>query len=137
MGVGDGWKNIKSVDNEIHIFDISGNGIIRLDDVTYNINTEGDWQNTLSSFNCQPYSLLLFAMNNKDVINDYGVMNDYNKACSNQFRIYSCQIYENNILLFDLIPVKKDGVGYLYNKVTRQLLSNSGSGDFILGPDKI
>ena len=124
MGVGNGWKNIKKVDNEIHIFDISGNGIIRLDDDTYNINNEGNTNNTSSSFKC-PYSLLLFAAN------DHGI------KYSDQFRIYSCQIYENNILLFDLIPVKKNGVGYLYNKVTNQLLSNSGSGNFILGPDKI
>jgi len=127
MGVGNGWKNIKSADNDIHTFDVSGNGIIKFDDTTYNINNEGNANNTLNSFNCLPYSLLLFAMN--DLGND--------KKYSYQFRVYSCQIYENDILLFDLIPVKKDGVGYLYNKVTKQLLSNSGSANFILGHDKI
>lgn len=124
MGVGNGWKNIKSVDNDIHTFDVSGNGIIKLDDATYNMSTDGNAYNTEYTFSC-PYSLLLFATNNNGIKYSY------------QFRIYSCQIYENNTLLFDLIPVKKDGVGYLYNKVTKQLLGNSGSGDFILGPDTI
>lgn len=123
MGVGNGWKNIKSVDNDIHTFDVSGNGIIKLDDATYNMSTDGNAYNTESTFRC-PYSLLLFATNNNGI------------RYSNQFRLYSCQIYENNTLLFDLIPVKKDGVGYLYNKVTKQLLGNNGTGNFILGPDK-
>lgn len=125
MGVGNGWKNLKSVDNDIHTFDVSGNGIIKLDDATYNMSTDGNAYNSQSTFTC-PYSLLLFATNN---INGF--------TCSYQFRIYSCQIYENDILLFDLIPVKKDGVGYLYNKVTKQLLGNDGTGAFVLGPDKI
>ena len=36
----------------------------------------------------------------------------------------------------DLIPVRKDGVGYMYDRVSGQLLGNSGTGDFVLGPDK-
>ena len=39
-------------------------------------------------------------------------------------------------LLLDLIPVRKDGVGYMYDRVSGQLLGNSGTGDFIIGPDK-
>lgn len=36
----------------------------------------------------------------------------------------------------DLIPVRVGQVGYLYDKVSKQLFGNSGSGAFILGPDK-
>jgi hypothetical protein len=36
----------------------------------------------------------------------------------------------------DLIPVRKDGVGYMYDKVSGNLLGNSGTGDFVIGPDK-
>lgn len=39
-------------------------------------------------------------------------------------------------LLQDLIPVRKNGVGYLYDRVSGQLLGNSGTGDFVTGPDK-
>lgn len=35
----------------------------------------------------------------------------------------------------DLIPVRKNGVGYMYDRVTGTLLGNSGTGDFVIGPD--
>ena len=36
----------------------------------------------------------------------------------------------------NLIPVRKDGVGYMYDTVSGQLFGNIGTGNFILGPDK-
>ena len=36
----------------------------------------------------------------------------------------------------DFIPVRKDGVGYMYDKISGQLFGNSGTGAFIIGPDK-
>ena len=36
----------------------------------------------------------------------------------------------------DFIPVRKDGVGYMYDKISGQLFGNSGTGAFIVGPDK-
>ena len=52
-------------------------------------------------------------------------------------KIYSCKIWDNSILILDLIPVRKSNVGYMYDKVSGQLFGNSGTGDFILGPDKV
>jgi hypothetical protein len=39
-------------------------------------------------------------------------------------------------LIQDLIPARKNGVGYMYDKVSGNLLGNSGTGDFVIGPDK-
>ena len=50
-------------------------------------------------------------------------------------RMYYCKIYENNSLVLDLIPVRVGNVGYLFDKVSKQLFGNSGTGSFILGPD--
>lgn len=36
----------------------------------------------------------------------------------------------------DLIPVRKDGVGYMYDRVSGALFGNDGTGDFVIGPDK-
>ena len=36
----------------------------------------------------------------------------------------------------DIIAVRKDGVGYMYDRVSGQLFGNSGTGAFIVGPDK-
>jgi hypothetical protein len=51
-------------------------------------------------------------------------------------RIYGAQIFKNDILIFDGIPVRIGTTGYMYDKVSGQLFGNAGTGDFILGPDK-
>jgi hypothetical protein len=48
------------------------------------------------------------------------------------FRLYT----RSGALLRDMIPVRKDGVGYMFDRVSGQLFGNSGSGAFVLGPDK-
>ena len=51
-------------------------------------------------------------------------------------RIYYCKLYYNSVLIHDLIPVRVGQVGYMYDKVTGRLFGNSGTGSFVLGPDK-
>lgn len=54
-----------------------------------------------------------------------------------KIKIYSLQWHRNGDLLFDLVPVRKDGVGYLYDKVGGNLFGNSASsGAFTYGNDK-
>lgn len=50
-------------------------------------------------------------------------------------KIYYFKISKNNKLLLDLIPVRIEDVGYMYDKVSKQILSNTEEGVFILGPD--
>ena len=50
-------------------------------------------------------------------------------------KIYSMSIKNGNDYIIDLIPVRKNGVGYMYDKVSGHLFGNDGTGDFILGPD--
>lgn len=50
-------------------------------------------------------------------------------------RIYQCEIYNNNIKIADLIPVRVGQVGYMYDKISNQLFGNNGTGSFVLGPD--
>lgn len=50
-------------------------------------------------------------------------------------RLYSCTIKEGDTLLRDFITVRKDGVGYLYDRVSGELFGNAGTGSFTLGPD--
>ena len=49
--------------------------------------------------------------------------------------IYYLKIYGNEELIADFIPVRIGQVGYMYDKVSKQLFGNSGTGEFILGPD--
>lgn len=50
-------------------------------------------------------------------------------------KIFSFKVTIGDSLVYDLIPVRKDGVGYMYDKISGNLLGSSGTGSFILGPD--
>jgi hypothetical protein len=51
-------------------------------------------------------------------------------------RLYSFYIKKDGALVHDFIPVRVGNVGYMYDKVSGQLFGNSGTGSFVLGPDK-
>lgn len=83
-------------------------------------------------------------------IHEFGVINSLEEGASiylfayngtrgpapSKYKIYSSKIYEGGVLVQDLIPVRKDGKGYMYDKVSKKLFSNSGTGEFIIGADK-
>ena len=45
------------------------------------------------------------------------------------------QLWKNDVLMLDFIPVRKGTTGYMYDKVSGELFGNAGTGEFILGPD--
>jgi hypothetical protein len=52
-------------------------------------------------------------------------------------KFYSGKMFQGGTLVRDYIPVRKDGVGYLYDKVSGTLFGNANSsGSFTYGPDK-
>lgn len=51
-------------------------------------------------------------------------------------KIYNISLYSDDVKLRDFIPVRIGTTGYMYDKVSKQLFGNAGTGDFILGPDK-
>ena len=53
-----------------------------------------------------------------------------------KLRIASFALYNGGVLAFDGIAVRKGTTGYLYDKVSKQLFGNAGTGAFVLGPDK-
>ena len=50
-------------------------------------------------------------------------------------RIMKFEAIRNGEKVADIIAVRKDGVGYMYDRVSDQLFGNAGTGAFILGPD--
>ena len=52
-------------------------------------------------------------------------------------RIYSAQIYDNDVLVRDLIPAKRnsDNAVGMYDTVTNTFFTNAGTGEFIAGPE--
>lgn len=70
---------------------------------------------------------------------------NYNGATGQFFtgRIYSCRITQNGTLVRDYIPVRVGTTGFLYDRANptggpsgNGLYGNSGSGAFVVGPDK-
>lgn len=52
-------------------------------------------------------------------------------------RIYAFKVSQGSNIVMDLIPVRVGQTGYMYDKVSGRLLGNDGTGDFILGNDKL
>lgn len=71
------------------------------------------------------YNLPLFALNRN------GTIIEFSKA-----KLYSCKLYENNILVRDFIPVSNlyGDVG-LFDLVEYKFYGNSGTGSFVAGPE--
>lgn len=49
--------------------------------------------------------------------------------------LYYFRLWKNSALVSDYIPVRKNGVGYMYDRVTDTLFANLGTGDFVIGND--
>lgn len=60
---------------------------------------------------------------------------DYGSSLNKQRKSYA-KLTLGNQIIFECIPVRVEQVGYMYDKVSKQLLSNQGTGSFTLGPDK-
>lgn len=114
-GNGTGYVYFGTVNTSRHVFDIqngaqSGQTIL-LDDTQYTSSyaLSSDSQTGLSLFG-------------------------YNTSVG-AIKIYELKVYESNVLVLDYVPVRVGSVGYMHDKVSGQLFGNSGTGDFVIGPD--
>lgn len=79
----------------------------------------------LQNFQCE-YNLVLFAINRNDNIIEK----------SNNCKIYSCKLWENNTLVRDFIPCRNPNneIG-LYDMVSQTFFANQGKGSFAAGEE--
>ena len=120
-GTATAWTKVTSItgDYNIHTYDYNKNIVYR-DSVKVS-------QATYAAFQCTS-NLGIFTYING---NNVGSATEFFKG-----RCYGFKIYDNNVLAMDLIPVRVGNTGYMYDKVSCQLLGNSGSGNFVIGQDK-
>ena len=114
------WTTISSVhgDYETHTYDFNKNNFY-LDSELVSSNTYGAFQSTSN-------------------LGIFTYINGNNVGQSTEFfigRLYSFQIYDNDVLIRDFIPVRVGQEGCLYDKVSGELFSNAGTGNFISGND--
>lgn len=102
---------------------------------------EGNWSsgvvpvtNTMYSFSNMKvvstmeqmaYPITLFAFNIVGTIN----------ASLGKCKIAAFKAYSSGVMKMDMIPVRVGQVGYMYDKVSKTLFGNAGTGSFTLGPD--
>jgi len=107
-------------DYETHTYDFNKNNFY-LDGELVSSNTYGAFQSTSN-------------------LGIFTYINGNNVGQSTEFfigRLYSFQIYDNDVLVRDYISVRVGQEGCLYDKVSREVFRNAGTGSFILGSDRI
>lgn len=105
-------KEVTETTDEIHCFEID-KGKLYLDNVKYMNPQEA------TEFQCD-YNLVLFGVNTS------------NKITKSVTYIYDCKIYDNDVLIRDMIPVlDKNGVACMYDKVNKKYYYNKGTGEFL------
>ncbi len=63
-------------------------------------------------------------------------INDEIRFDTSEFNLYQFKCIDSNgFLVRDFIPVRVGQVGYMYDRVSRKLFGNKGTGSFVLGPD--
>ena len=67
--------------------------------------------------------------------NNVAVLKPYSSNPAIKGKLYSLKFWRNNTLMYDLFPVRKNGVGYMYDEATNTLFENKGTGSFGLGAD--
>ena len=122
-GIGDkNYRTGTALDLAVHRFvvDAPGDKFV-IDDTTYNVG----W--TSFELPSNPNSAMLYNRarvdsTNLDTSGVYG-------------KLYCCKIWQDGLLVRDLIPVRKGTVGYPYDRVSGALFGNAGTGAFTYGND--
>lgn len=60
---------------------------------------------------------------------------DNNKKTISNLKVHHVTISNNTDVIMELIPVRKDGIGYMYDTISKELFGNSGTGSFTYGND--
>lgn len=84
-----------------------------------------DVTDTAPAFDSSPYSIHLWTLNNG------GGSTNIAHA-----KIYGFKIWENGVLVRDMIPVHVGSEGAMYDRVSGELFRNAGTGAFLYGNDK-
>lgn len=102
---------------------------------TVPFNTWAEWDmsnvvkcngSTLATYNRES-----FAANNQTL----RLFNGRGYITTNVVRVGATKIYDGDVLKRDFIPVRLGTVGYMFDKVTKKLFGNAGTGSFAFGSD--
>lgn len=104
---------VLTIDTSRHVF--------VLDAVNGTATVDGGLAINVGTFTTNTTTMFLFTISTGGTLMAKSIMRLYSLKISNRM---------------DLIPVRVGTTGYMYDRVSRQLFGNAGTGDFIVGPDK-
>ena len=107
-------KEVTKINDDIHYFEID-KGKIYFDNVKY----QNQYESQEFECNC---NLALFGVNTS------------NKITKSAVYVYDCKIYDNDVLIRDMIPVLDNSkVPCMYDKLNKKFYYNQGTGEFLYG----
>lgn len=80
---------------------------------------------TTGSGTANSNNIVLFNRSTSPVTRDVGL------------KVYAFKVWDSGTLVLDFIPVRVGSVGYMYDKVSGELFGSTGSGNFVVGSDKV
>lgn len=94
-----------------------------------------DYKNNKVYFDFDPYTM---PTRNKKVAtsNSFLITGTMGSSPGMVGNVYYVKYWRNNELIYDLVPVKKDGYGCFYDKIHNVIYRSSGSKDYTAGIDK-
>lgn len=94
-----------------------------------------DYKNNKVYFDFDPYTM---PTRNKKVAtsNSFLITGKMGSSPGMVGNVYYVKYWRNNELIYDLVPVKKDGYGCFYDKIHNVIYRSSGSKDYTAGIDK-
>ena len=94
------------------------------------------WEYSIGRLRCDGVVVLAYKSLSQTLTCDRIWLFKANHNSIAQAEIHGFKLTLGGVLVYDLIPVRKDGIGFMYDKVSGQLFGNKGTGAFIIGPDK-
>ena len=102
---------------------------------TVSLNTTYVFELTRNSLTLNNVTNTLTPTNGTTNTGKLAIFSPESKGSFTRGKLYYFKVYDNNVIIMDLIPVRVGTVGYMYDKVSGKLFENEGTGSFILGPD--
>lgn len=88
---------------------------------------------TINGTSYNPSNLASGTTNNNNIALFNRSITNPNTTRNIGLRIYNCVIKDNGTVVRDFIPVRVGQVGYMYDKISKQLFGNVGTGAFTFG----
>ena len=117
FGAHKGWNSVSAIDAQArHVFKVDDDGF-------YVDGNRSSWPNDYHG-SYSSGNLVLFAYSRSSTARRSAAL------------VYGLKISDNGEDIIDLVPVRVGNVGYMYDKVSGNLLGNEGDGMIGVGPDK-